>query len=423
MLSICIATYNRAAMLEFCLNNVMTMNKIGLSFEVIVSDNASTDNTSEICEKFKTQFQNFTYYKQTHNVGAGANITSVFRQATGKYTIYLADDDRIKAGNLCHLINTFEENNDWSVLYTNWEVVDDVTGETHPAFNMEGSSVFSKGTAGSLLDFILSSSFHPEIAIYRTALLQKYVNWPSRDGYIYFDLMYMFLQDGYIAITSYDFYTEVTNVKPEFGRGARVGSAYYLDYSAVQQSLEVFINRVLMDLGHNGLSGEIRNVFFEQLNKFYITRKKLSFIHATHTRDYVSAIKNRHTIALWNGIINPASDMEFEKIWAMGAAMQCTVSIFNSLSYLERIIFVGLDNAAEISDLMQNLDGTISFDFSSADNAIASPHHKALYIVCHDADCHKLIDAGIKAGYIIILSDMLKTYGFMPESQAQEQVE
>lgn len=50
LLSICIPTYNRASYLEGAILNIITDNAFGDEVEIIISDNASTDNTEEIAK-------------------------------------------------------------------------------------------------------------------------------------------------------------------------------------------------------------------------------------------------------------------------------------------------------------------------------------------------------------------------------------
>ena len=52
LLSICIPTYNRAEYLEGALKNIVTDSAFDSRVEVIISDNASTDNTQEVGKKY-----------------------------------------------------------------------------------------------------------------------------------------------------------------------------------------------------------------------------------------------------------------------------------------------------------------------------------------------------------------------------------
>jgi glycosyltransferase involved in cell wall biosynthesis len=90
-ISILIPTYNRAHYLmeaiETCLQQDYS------NFEVIVSDNASTDDTMERLQKYLDN-PHFRYYRNGKNLGASRNYEKLlYEYATGKFGHYLTDDD------------------------------------------------------------------------------------------------------------------------------------------------------------------------------------------------------------------------------------------------------------------------------------------------------------------------------------------
>jgi len=62
-------------------------------FELIISDNASTDRTQSICESRRQQDPRIRYFRQAVNKGPNRNFDFVLRQATGKYFMWAAHDD------------------------------------------------------------------------------------------------------------------------------------------------------------------------------------------------------------------------------------------------------------------------------------------------------------------------------------------
>lgn len=63
------------------------------NFELIISDNGSTDDTSHICESFAARDSRIRYIRQTTNIGAYLNFRFVLEQATGDYFFWAAADD------------------------------------------------------------------------------------------------------------------------------------------------------------------------------------------------------------------------------------------------------------------------------------------------------------------------------------------
>lgn len=62
-------------------------------FELIISDNASTDNTSEICRRYEKQDPRVRYFRQPRNIGAAPNHNFVARQSRAELFKWAAHDD------------------------------------------------------------------------------------------------------------------------------------------------------------------------------------------------------------------------------------------------------------------------------------------------------------------------------------------
>lgn len=62
-------------------------------FEVIISDNGSTDGTEEISRAFVAKDDRIRYLRNASNIGPNPNYNRVFRAATGTYFKWLAYDD------------------------------------------------------------------------------------------------------------------------------------------------------------------------------------------------------------------------------------------------------------------------------------------------------------------------------------------
>jgi glycosyltransferase involved in cell wall biosynthesis len=112
-LSICIPTYKRAHYLDECLNSIIIQlnrnQELQDEVEVVISDNASPDNTKEIAEKYRAQFTHFTYTKNETNVGFDMNVYNVVKHAKGKYCWYLGDDDVIVNGAIDFIYNNLKD--------------------------------------------------------------------------------------------------------------------------------------------------------------------------------------------------------------------------------------------------------------------------------------------------------------------------
>jgi glycosyltransferase involved in cell wall biosynthesis len=62
-------------------------------FELVISDNASSDRTSEICRAYAEKDERIRYFMMPRNVGVVENFNNVFRLSTGPYFKWAAADD------------------------------------------------------------------------------------------------------------------------------------------------------------------------------------------------------------------------------------------------------------------------------------------------------------------------------------------
>lgn len=89
LVSICIPTYNAEKTVVDTVESVL--NQTYRNLEIIVSDNASTDNTIALLEKFTDP--RIKLYRNSKNIGAEKNFNRCIELATGRYiAIFHADD-------------------------------------------------------------------------------------------------------------------------------------------------------------------------------------------------------------------------------------------------------------------------------------------------------------------------------------------
>lgn len=62
-------------------------------FELVISDNASTDGTESICREYGERDHRIRYLRQRENMGGGANLKVVLGAARGEYFMWAACDD------------------------------------------------------------------------------------------------------------------------------------------------------------------------------------------------------------------------------------------------------------------------------------------------------------------------------------------
>ena len=82
--SICCITYNHEKYIRQCLDGFV-MQKTNFNYEILIHDDASTDNTREIIKKYVEKYPDTFKLFSKENQGAGSTVNSGIKHATGKY--------------------------------------------------------------------------------------------------------------------------------------------------------------------------------------------------------------------------------------------------------------------------------------------------------------------------------------------------
>lgn len=97
LLTIAIPTYNREGKLRSTLARIGDMIRssqyLQENIEVIVSNNASTDNTLQVLEEFDKGTLQFCYFNQKENIGFDGNMRFLYESSNAEYVWYFSDDD------------------------------------------------------------------------------------------------------------------------------------------------------------------------------------------------------------------------------------------------------------------------------------------------------------------------------------------
>lgn len=89
--SIIIPTYNRSQLLKLAI--LSAQRQKGVSFEIIVGDNASKDDTEKVVKELRDN--RIRYIKNQKNLGYAPNVIKLFNESKGDYIFTIGDDDFI----------------------------------------------------------------------------------------------------------------------------------------------------------------------------------------------------------------------------------------------------------------------------------------------------------------------------------------
>lgn len=114
LLSIAIPTYNGGKTIKQLLD--MLLPQIDERVEIIISDNCSLDNTSDIVKEYFGKYS-IKYYRNEENIGPDANFLQCMKLASGLFTYLISDDDVLIYGQLKNVLDFLDKNRTLALVY------------------------------------------------------------------------------------------------------------------------------------------------------------------------------------------------------------------------------------------------------------------------------------------------------------------
>jgi len=123
IVSVCVVTYNQAHFIRDCLASVLAQ-RVDLDIEILVGDDASTDNTSEVVEHLAAVYpQLIQYFRHATNLGPARNYQFLIERTRGEYIAHLDGDDYWMPGKLALQVDFLRGHRACSAVYSNAAVV------------------------------------------------------------------------------------------------------------------------------------------------------------------------------------------------------------------------------------------------------------------------------------------------------------
>lgn len=104
--SIGLPVFNGENYIEHALESILAQTY--RDFELIISDNASTDSTPNICQAYADKDPRIRYYRNEENLGGPANFNHAFELSTGEYFKWAAHDDVLAPGFLLACVQVLD---------------------------------------------------------------------------------------------------------------------------------------------------------------------------------------------------------------------------------------------------------------------------------------------------------------------------
>jgi glycosyltransferase involved in cell wall biosynthesis len=161
LVTIGIPTFNRAdSYLKDSLKSAVSQTYSNI--EIIVSDNASTDNTETLIKSFHDP--RIRYIKQSENIGALNNANYCVEQARGEFFLLLHDDDLIDHDFIEVCMKAVNYRTDVGVILTGTRIIDEdgaiIREDTNKAEGLSTADFFMAWFDCKLPLYLCSTIFH-----------------------------------------------------------------------------------------------------------------------------------------------------------------------------------------------------------------------------------------------------------------------
>lgn len=123
LVTVILTAFNHQIYIRECIESVFAQEYPNI--ELIVIDNASTDDTLSVIERVQVNYPGFILIKNLFNKGLCKAFNQGLALAKGKYVIDLSGDDVFLPGRVKNQIAAFEQcSNDYAVVFSNAQYID-----------------------------------------------------------------------------------------------------------------------------------------------------------------------------------------------------------------------------------------------------------------------------------------------------------
>lgn len=268
LVSFCIPTFNRSRYLDSLLD-MLAKQLVGFpySYEVFISDNASTDETPEVIERHQGALPLRCVRRDT-NHGGPSNWQYVMSHARGTYLIYLADDDAILGEQVATTVARMEGDPRIAVAYAPWILFDLVDDKLQGQFyRQDRDMLVPQGDHAALLDGLLRFSAFPEIFVCRSQALHQVMPRVHEQAFFAFVHAAEFTQIGAVLLLKDPFYVSITNYFPDEQRSQAGSAEAEYAWDRYRAGLEYVLGRA-----SDGLTDQQRLAFLQRIERLIAQR-------------------------------------------------------------------------------------------------------------------------------------------------------
>jgi glycosyltransferase involved in cell wall biosynthesis len=200
-ISVCMITYNHERFIKQAIESILEQETV-FSFNLIIADDGSKDNTAAICRNLKEKYPDkINFIENQPNIGMMPNFIKALKLCSGKYIALCEGDDYwTDKTKLEQAIRILEEHTEYAICcHGNYKLINHKLIEDN-ILNINSSGNFT------LENYLLQPFFHTSSIVFRTIeLIPEIPEWYkdvfagdnflvallASKGYIYYMAKYM----------------------------------------------------------------------------------------------------------------------------------------------------------------------------------------------------------------------------------------
>ena len=199
IISIGLITYQHENYIHAAMEGILAQEGIE-SYEIVVGDDQSSDNTRKILDQYATDHPNIRFLNRPSNVGMHRNWLDVIQACNGKYIALIEGDDIwIDSQKLKKQVDRLESDDTLSVCFSDASIINEMNDGTEYGTYLEHQDIDQNQTRFTIKDLFIQNFIST-----CTVLLRNKVKWEVPKEYFespYVDWLILILvaQDGDLA--------------------------------------------------------------------------------------------------------------------------------------------------------------------------------------------------------------------------------
>ncbi|MEO5348227.1 MAG: glycosyltransferase [Magnetococcus sp. YQC-3] len=414
-LSICIPTYNRQRQLAHALESLKWTLDCGFPVEIVVSDNASSDETERVAQEKGSLFPHFRYARHARTVEADINILAAMRLASGKFCIWMGDDDYLIPETLLSELEYLNRNEEIIASHASpvmWN--DETQTDCGLVYSLDMAEEFTRAQSAELFNYIFVRRVFPEWGIFRTAEFMKVMFEPHG---LYFPMVWTFraLEYGRVRFHPTPVYRVVIHntLKNQDLNQQNQGLVQVKTFmDKYRGGMEFAASLALAAAGLTTFTPGNREVVLDIINDYVVGRISVAARIARHHGNFIATSEFLRRQLLWT-----KDDAEREGIRAQerevtfGAAVQAIGELFTMTHGVQCIALCGMSDPESLQSVFRQIVPHVpSVIRSLPEMAAAEDRRDCLWVIEREDLRLTMQAAGIPMGKIVLISDVIRMF-------------